>query len=353
MKIVIILAALVSLTFVSSNLFSTSEGICKDSEVRVTSTLQKTPQSFTLDFKKLKTVNIRDRENDFTSKNLIPIEEVGLVLEKLESSLTLDATHNRYFRNEAKSVWLPYSHTGEWTRNANIISNQMMRTSASKTETPLVSFEFIFDSELKSVTDEDLNNILSWLKINSNKRKVIKTNIKNNILKYQNDYMNGKTSVTQMKTTNTNTQTEITRITNEISKITTEITTLEVKLKTVKTEVTTQTTNLNGVNEEINAVIAKLEIAKAELVLQTKLLNEYKITDTKQLEIEFNSALVNIKLPQTAPERFLEEYAISTQYNYVKSAYDLCIPSKDKWMACWNSIKQSHKLKKKLRRRFF
>jgi hypothetical protein len=347
MKIIITLAALITISFVSSNLIKNSEEICKENEVRVSSNLQKKPQSFILDIKKIKSINMSDRQPDFMGKTFVPLEEVGLVLERTQSSQVLDPIHHKYFRNAEKTVWLPYSHTGEWTRNGNIITNQMKRTSFSNTETPLVTLEFANDKDLETLSDEDLNNILSWLKMNSDKRKIIKTNIKNNILKYQDDYFNNKNTMEKMKTTNTNSQNEINNLTKQIQTNVKVMSQLEITLKTTNKEITTKTTSLNSVNEEMNTLIEKLKILKVELTAQQKALGEFKPTDTKLLEQELNSALVNINLPKNKPERFLEEYSISSQYNYVKSAYDLCIPSRDKWMACYKSIRKSHRLFKK------
>merc|ERR1712032_961306 len=83
------------------------------------------------------------------------------------NSKVLDATHHQYLRNEPDSVWMPYSYTGDWSRNGYVITNQMKRTSASKTIRPLVSFEFVNDFDLMSITSDDMNKFLTNLRYNS------------------------------------------------------------------------------------------------------------------------------------------------------------------------------------------
>merc|ERR1712160_98522 len=118
MKITILFLAVISisLAFVASN------EMCRNAEVKVTSSIQKTAQTFTVDVK------------------------------KIWSKIAMGTIHDKYLRNEPESVWLPYSYTGEWTRNGYVISTQLSRTSDSKTETPLVNFEFVNDVDLMSIS---------------------------------------------------------------------------------------------------------------------------------------------------------------------------------------------------------
>lgn len=295
-----------------------------------------------------------ERESEFKSKTFIPIEEVGLVLEKTATSKNLNAKHNLYLRNEIKTAWLPYSYTGDWSRNGYVISNQMKRTSSSKTDTPLVSFEFVNDKEIMSVSDADMNNILNWLKMNSEKRQTIKSEIKGKIMSYQNAYFESLTSIKEMNKTNNDSKAEIYKLRTRITVLITIIKGLEKEEEKLDVEEAAKSAIMNTNNEDIDRIIAKISILKKQIKKEDNSLNDLKPTDTKLLEQELKSALIKIQLPQFAPEKFLEEFSISKGKNSqtVKNTYKYCVPDITKFENCRRDLMDTLGLKK-LRRSFF
>merc|ERR1711934_753595 len=115
------------------------------------------------------------------------------------SSKVLDQIHHKYLRNEPESVWLPYSFAGDWSRNGFVISTQMVRTSTSKSDKPLVAFEFVNDFDLNSISTSDMNAFLVNLRGNAEKRKIIKQVVKNSILKAADSYSTSSQSLDAMK----------------------------------------------------------------------------------------------------------------------------------------------------------
>ena len=89
----------------------------------------------------------------------------------------------------------------------------MTRTPANKKEMPLVSFEFINDQDLESISKDDMNKILSYLQNNSNKRKDVKTYLKKMINKQQNTYLDNHNSAQKMKQNNQDAKTQISELT--------------------------------------------------------------------------------------------------------------------------------------------
>ena len=357
MKIAILFLTIISLTFVSTNLLESlsSESMCREITVKVYSSIQPISQTFTLDVKKIRLINISDRESEFTSKNFVPLEEVGFVLEKTETSKTLNPIQHRYLRNEPTSAWMPYSYSGDWSRNGYVISNQMKRTSTSKTETPLVSFEFVNDKDLMSVSEEDMISILNWLKMNSEKRKTIKTQIKGKINVYQNAYFETMNTIANMKKTNNDNKAEIAKLKIRINVLITEITNIEKEEDKLDIEEAQKSAIMNTNNDDIDIIISKLTVLKLQLTKEEASLNDLKPTDTTLLQQELKSALLNIKLPQFPPQKFLEEYSIGKGNNAgtVKNAYENCVPEMSKFEKCKFALLFTGSLKKKLRRSFF
>lgn len=193
MKIVILFLALISIAVVSST------EMCRSTDVKVYSSMNPVAQSFTLDVKNLRGVEFETNEAEFKSVELIPLEQVGFVLEKKASSKVLDAIHHKYLRNEPEQVWLPYSFAGDWSRNGFVISTQMVRTATSKTDKPLVAFEFVNDFDLNSISSSDMNAFLVNLRGNAEKRKIIKQVVKNSILKAADSYSTSSEALKKMK----------------------------------------------------------------------------------------------------------------------------------------------------------
>ena len=353
MKIVILFLAIISCAFVAVN----AEGMCRHLEVKVYSSIQGASQTFTLDVKKLKGIKIDLNADQFKVNNLVPLEQVGFVLEKTTSSKVLDATHHKYLRNEPESVWFPYSYTGDWTRNGYIITNQMTRTPANKKEMPLVSFEFINDQDLESISKDDMNKILSYLQNNSNKRKDVKTYLKKMINKQQNTYLDNHNSAQKMKQNNQDAKTQISELTIKIQKITTEINILIAKEKKSQEEAAVKSANLKATNDKIDDINLKLKTLVEQLKREESELNLIKPEDTSHLEIQMKTMITTAELPQNAPERFLEEFQLakSNYYSLVKEAYANCNKKLDNFLKCFNVIINNNFSfnKKKLRKSFF
>jgi hypothetical protein len=328
--------------------------MCRQTEIKVYSSIQSVSQSFTLDVKKIKGIEFQVSESEFKGANLIPLEQVGFVLEKTASSKVLDATHHQYLRNEPDSVWMPYSYSGDWTRNGYVITNQMKRTSASKTVRPLVSFEFVNDFDLMSVTSDDMNKFLVSLRYNSEKRKLIKTTVKNSILAAADLYTTNTEALKKMKANNVNTKAEITSYKAKLSTTVTEITTLTTKITTLETTEATKSAELSKINDQIDDIIAQLAILNAQLKTEEKDLLATRPTDISQIQSNLNVQLQAMQYPQRAPERFLEEYAIASgdRPAIVQANYKDCLPQENKIFACYGANMKKSKVAK-LRRSFF
>lgn len=305
--------------------------------------------------KKIKGINFKVNKDEFASAALIPIEQVGFVLEKTTTSKVLDAAHHKYLRNEPDSVWMPYSYTGDWTRSGYVITNQMKRTSTSKTEHPLVSFEFVNDFDLMSVTGDDMDKFLENLRYNSQKRKLIKTSVKNFVQTASDSFISSTTTLKEMKTKNKDSKGQIVILKASLMKTITEINTLTTQESTLETQEATKSADLQKVNDKIDEVIAKLVLLNAQLKKEEKELNAIKPTNTEELNSNMNSALSMVTLPQLNPERFLEEFTNSeaTKLKTVKDSYQFCVKDITKVQQCMEANMNTNSIQRKLRRSFF
>lgn len=351
MKITILFLALISCAFVAVN----AEGMCRNLEVKVYSSIQPVSQTFTLDVKKIKGISFKTDESEFKANNLIPLEQVGFVLEKTTSSKVLDSIQHKYLRNEPNSVWLPYSYAGDWTRNGYVITNQMKRTSASKTEYPLVSFEFVNDFELSSISGNDMDQVLSNLKYNTQKRKTIKTLVKDNVMKYQNEYLSNYEAHKKMKEQNKDAKAQISELTIKLQATITEINTLTTQETTYIKEESVKSASLSNVNDQLDDLIARLKILIEQLKREEKELNNLKPTDISEQQGALKAALLKVQYPQNNPKRFLEEYAISVpqKTTVVNDNYKYCKQDNNQITQCQAANLNGWQVKKKLRRGFF
>merc|ERR1712032_1583789 len=311
-------------------------------------------QTFTLDVKKIKGIEFQVSESEFKGANLVPLEQTGFVLEKTASSKVLDAVHHQYLRNEPNSVWMPYSYTGEWTRNGYVVTNQMKRTSASKTVRPLVSFEFVNDFDLMSITSDDMNKFLTNLRYNSEKRKIIKQTVKNAIMTAADSYTTNSDALKKMKADNKNTKQEIVSYKAKLTTTITEITTLTTQITTYETPEAKKSAELQNINDQIDDIIAQLAILNKQLKKEEKDLLATRPTDISQIQSSLNQALKAMQYPQRAPEIFLEEYALAAgdKSTIVQANYRDCLPQENKVFPCSTANSKSSKVKK-LRRSFF
>merc|ERR1712224_1011370 len=234
------------------------------------------------------------------SATLIPLNQVGLLLNKKESTGPIDETHLKYLRNEKEQAWIPYSYVESWTRNGFVLSAQMSRTSTSTTEKPMVNFEFVNDEKLGNVSNEDMQTFLARISDNTNKRQVVKKNLKNSILKAQNGYLSAKDLYDKTKKD------------NKILKQ--KIADLEAELKKVITKIT----NIDSVISKLNQDVAVKRGLKsdAEGTLNTK---------TNALEQRRDQYLIEMSFPKNQPKAFKAEFAISqNDQKTVEESYEIC-----------------------------
>lgn len=356
MKIVIILVlAFISLSLVSAN----TEGICRTIEVKVTSSMQAQSQTFTLDVKKLRNISFDVNKSEFENSSLVPIEQVGFVLEKTSNSKVLDVIHHKYLRNEPEQVWLPYSYTGNWSRNGLIINNQMARTSTSKQETPLVSFEFVNDVDLLSVTDADVSNILDNLISNSNKRKNTKSFVKNSIFLALNDLKT--TEELEERARNTEKASllaEIEKIKVLIKQTTVEINTITTTITKTETLYSTSQKELDETSNKISQTILLIKQLQIEIEKATQDLLVFDKTEPADLATKttlFEQAIKMVKYPTEDGKSFLLEYGICTseRKKSINDNYSMCVPTVNtvqQLQACLTVNSDQHLVKRKLRR---
>lgn len=352
MKITILFLAVISisLAFVASN------EMCRNAEIKVTSSLQNKAQTFTVDVKKIwNKIAMGTNDDQFLSGSLIPLEQVGMVLEKTASSKVLDAIHHKYLRNEPESVWLPYSYAGEWTRNGYVVSTQLSRTSDSKTETPLVNFEFVNDVDLMSISDKDMDQFRAFLQHNSEKRKIIKIFVKTQIGHYQDAYTTSTEARKAMKASNVDKRSQIVTMKATLTTTITTITTLTTKITTLESTAAGHAAALQKVNDEIDDIIARLVILNKLLKQEEKELNAIVPKDQTwtQSAIDYYAQL--LAYPQDVFGSFLNEYSISpaNRKQLVVVNYRECVKDAARVVACKEANDYSSgALKKKLRRGF-
>ena len=349
MKITILFLAIISLSFVASS------EMCRSLEVKLYSSMQPISQQFTIDVKKIRGIDFKLNESQFTDADLLPIEQCGFVLEKTETSRVLDKIHHEYMRNEPESVWLPYSYTGDWSRSGYVIQTQLKRTADSKVKTPLVAFEFVNDFDLKSITSSDMDKFLSNLKFNSEKRKIIKRIVKQNVLKAQDNFSTNSKSKAKLVANNNSAKAEIITLKAELSKTIMEITVLTSTIKSMEQQESVKSAALSNINDEIDDIISKLVILNATLKKEEASLQATKPTDISQLQIALREALNLVTYPQNAPERFLEEYSIRHQdkFKIIQDNYRECVKDAQKIDKCWSANSMSSRVHRKLRRGFF
>jgi len=349
MKITILFLAIISLAFVASN------EMCRQTEIKVYSSLQAVPQSFNLDVKKIKGIEFNVDEANFKPLALVPIEQVGFILEKTASSKTLDAIHHKYLRNEPESVWMPYSYAGDWNRAGYVITNQMTRTSASKKETPLVSFEFVNDFDLMSVTSKDMDDFLSTLKSNSLKRQNIKISVKEAITKSHDAFTTSTIAHKDMKDSNKDARTQIASLKISLEKTTKEIITLTTTITTSEHTIAVQSGELSNINDKIDDLLSRLAALNVQLKKAEADLLANKPTDLTQKKNSMYLVLKTMIYPQTAPDQFLDEYSISqvAKAKIVQANYRECKADLTTVQQCFEANLNSSQTKRKLRRGFF
>jgi len=347
MKITILFLAVISLAFVSSN------QMCREMEVKVYSSMQPIAQSFKLDVMNIKGIEFKINADQFNKEEFVPLDQVGFVLEKTENSKVLDTIHHKYLRNEPESVWMPYAFAGDWGKSGFVITNQMKRTSTSKVDHPLVGFEFVNDFELETISAADMDILVTNLRYNSEKRKIIKTYIKGLILKYSALSTTSTESLKAMKAANFDKKAQIASLTILLQKTVREITTSITTITQLEGEVAVKASGLATVNSEIDDIISKIAILNARLRKEELEFTQIVPKDRSYTNgaIEYYSNLV--EYPQTTLGKFLDEYSISSgeKFSIVSENYAKCIKTLNLIGECQEAnFKSSQAIKRKLRK---
>lgn len=352
MKIIILFLAIIACTFVNTSEMTT--GVCLNLEVKVTSSLQSKAQSFDVNMKKLFSTKFGLNSDSFAGTTLIPIEQVGFVMEKTANSQSLDAIHHKYLRNESSTVWFPYAYTGNWSRQGYVVVSQTTRTSASKKETPLVSFEFVYDPSIKNINNSDMNKIQSALQSNTQLRITIKRQLKQYILQHQDIVLNASELINKNINSNTQITTEIATLTKKLQTIVQEITTTTTKETTLTQEVALKTTTLAKTEDQIADLHLQIAALEKRLKAAEAELANYKPSDLSNMKAQLTVQVSMMGFPQNAPDEFKKEFTISDNYNKnaVDTAYTNCNKNAANVMNCFNASSAAPQ-RKKLRRGFF
>jgi len=353
MKIAILFLTLIGLSFASAT--ESTTGMCLDFEVNVYSSNSPAKVSFNIDMRKLKKAQIKDNREQFQNNNhdLVPLEQVGLVLEKKVKNLPEE--HHKFLRNTEENVWMPYAYAGRWHRSGYVISNQMMRTSVNKDETPMVHYEFVFDPDLNNISNQDMDAILIALQENTKKRIEIKTMIKDTVFRYQDTYLAAHEALQILiqKTREAKDQLiveekKLTAVKNDIMKSNGQIAVL-IKLKE------TLTINVQDITSKLVEKNDNLKILQEILRSQQEDLKNFKKTDVS-IDLAYRKQQVAImSYSKVPPEEFKKEHeiAVTKKMENVNTNYAKCNNQVENAIACNTATRAAMSLAKKLRKGFF
>lgn len=347
MKIAILLLAIIGFSFAAAS--ASSSGLCLELDVKVYSSTEPKSQSFNIDMRKIKTASFEERTESFGSGSHIPLQEAGLVLEKKEKE-ELSQGHHQYLRNTGTEVWMPYAYAGDWYRNGYKISNQMTRTSTSKTVRPLVTFEFAYDPELKNISDADMNAILAALRSNSSKRQNVRKALHDTIMKNQNAYLFAKTNYDKVKKNNADLKKQIEEAEKKLKDVLYQIKFVEETITKLEKERLTVVSKKSIAEDVLTTKTQSLTIEKEHLVSLELKLKNFKPQSTTDLENALAQFLLNMSFPKNAPEEFNKEHDISDIKDKVNKSYSLCNNKKENAEPCYTQASYTNS---KIKRRFF
>lgn len=289
----------------------------------------------------------------------IELKRVGFVLEKTIAEL--NQVHHQYLRNTPNQVWFPYSYTGEWTRQGYVISNQMTRTSQSKQAKPMVNFAFVYDNNLKNISDEDMDAILDNLKKNSSKRIQIKTMLKEHIMAAQNQYYNNEKLIKEYKEHNQQSRQQIEIKRKEIEELVKVITSTTQRITTEEVQVIEIQKQVNDLDDQISLILERIKIKEEELKKAQTELSDFKPYDKTNEENQLKIIIQSIGYPEQYPQKFDDEWAKNTvaKNQLIKDNYANCKSATladmdlQKLMKCYQAVQGTIAIKRKLRRNFF
>lgn len=362
MKIVILIASLFQLInyCFSKYIMNEKNEMIQVFDVQITSSIQKTPQTFLMDAKVIKLASLKERNLNIKDNEFVDSHELGLFLGKTPQSDNLDTIHHKYLRNENNRVWLPYSYAGEWKgifnpNGTSTITNQLKRTSVNKKETPLITMQFQYDKDWEIISQNELNQIVHWLNENTNKRKNLKTLLKIKIKQAAFNYTIAKKNIDQIVNKKTEVQARVQKRQARILAVQNNITHLKQELEKAEKELAAAakavsdsekvTQNLNNANENLAKQIQREKVAKSQI----------KVPNNDAIKMEISTIKALIRLPTQAPLAFKDEFSLSVN-DAVEKAYGACIAAEEKVGECEASLKSYGIEKgraKKLLRKFF
>merc|ERR1712070_1291913 len=184
----------------------------------------------------------------------------------------------------------------------------------------------------------------------------IKQTVKNSLLKAADSYSTSSASLAAMKKKNANAKSEISSLQAKLQITIKEITVLTTQETTLEQQISVKSATMSTLNDEIDDIIAKLAILTAQLKKEEKDLAATRPTDETQLETSLKQRLLKCQYPQRAPERFLEEFAMSSgnKPTIMADNYRDCNATENKLFDCSTAnMKKGQLNKRKLRRGFF
>jgi len=313
------------LAIIAININVTNQ-MCRNVDIIVNSSIQEKKQTFGFDVKNIRNIHFGQNKDQFDkSATLIPLNQVGLLLNKKESTGPIDETHLKYLRNEKEQAWIPYSYVESWTRNGFVLSAQMSRTSTSTTEKPMVNFEFVNEEKLGNVSNEDMQTFLARISDNTNKRQVVKKNLKNSILKAQNGYLSAKDLYDKTKKDNKILKQKIADLEAELKKVITKITNIDSVISKLNQDVAVKRGLKSDAEGTLNTKTNALKNTTEELIELEKELANFKPESTKSLEQRRDQYLIEMSFPKNQPKAFKAEFAISqNDQKTVEESYEIC-----------------------------
>jgi hypothetical protein len=362
MKIVILIASLFQLInfCFSKYVLNEKNEMIQVFDVQISSSMQKKPQTFLMDAKAIKLSSLKERNLKIKDNEFVEPNELGLLMGKTPMSDKLDDIHHKYLRNEKNRVWLPYSYAGEWKaifnpNGTSIIANQLKRTSTSKKETPLITLQFSYDKDWEIISQSELNQIVSWLNENTNKRKNTKTLLKIKIKQAAYNYTIGKKHLEEAKAGGVEKSKRIQNEELSIKKVETDMNALTKDLEKALIDIANAarlvsasekiTQGLTNINENLAKQIQREKIAKSQV----------KVPNSDGIKMEIATIRKIINLPSQTPLSFKDEFSLSLN-DAVEKAYGACISSDERVDECKSSLENYGLEKnraKKLLRRFF
>lgn len=346
MKIAILFLAIIAININVTN------QMCRNVDINVNSSVQEKKQTFGFDVKNIRKVNFATNEAEFNkASTLIPLTQVGLLLNKKESTGEIDATHLKYLRNEKDSVWIPYSYVDTWTRNGYVLSAQMSRTSTSTEEKPMVNFEFVNENSLGNVSNDDMIAFLSKIQSNTMKRQNIKKALKESVLKAQNGYLSAKDLYEKTKKDQKELKKKISELEAQLKAVIVKITNIDSSIDKITKDVTVKRGLKSTAEDTLEQKTTSLKVETEYLVALELKLKNFKPQDLTDLKNSLNQWLIVMSFPKNKPAEFKEEYGSSADRSKktVEKAYADCNNKAENaekcYMACAGAADKTRRLR--------